>query len=319
MAPKPKTEPVKVMHKKAHSARSVHGRQQPATTLARQGLKKPKSVRLNALSSRIESTAELAADLMTPFKELEANKKKLRASHTHKSHLVKKFGSYSEAAPVLTIASDIPVQTQPDEKSSESSKKSQESKAQSSHDQMLTKALNNAKSHEQTREKPLKRRHKVAKKLGLSRRATNVGASLAIILMLGGFIAYQNWANLSVRVAASRAGVNASLPGYRPAGFALNKHVTSSPGRVTINFNSSTDNRNFNITQTASDWNSQSLLDNFVAASDQPYQRVDQPNGKTIYTYGDANATWVDGGVWYKIEGNSGLSSSQLVNIANGF
>ena len=56
------------------------------------------------------------------------------------------------------------------------------------------------------------------------------------------------------------------------------------------------------------------LLDNFVASSGQNYQTIEDA-GRTIYMY-SGNATWVNGNVWYRITGNSSLSSGQLTNIA---
>ncbi len=42
------------------------------------------------------------------------------------------------------------------------------------------------------------------------------------LLLLGGYITYTNLSTLSVRVAAARAGINASFPGYQVDGYAMN-------------------------------------------------------------------------------------------------
>jgi hypothetical protein len=69
------------------------------------------------------------------------------------------------------------------------------------------------------------------------------------------------------------------------------------------------------LSQRSSEWNSDALVQNFVATSRRAYQSY-QDNGKTIYIYEGNNATWVDGGVWYQIEGNASLNSDQLLRIA---
>jgi len=120
-----------------------------------------------------------------------------------------------------------------------------------------------------------------------------------------------------MHVASARAGVHASLPSYQPAGFSFTGPIKYKPGQITISFKSNSDNqRNFSITQSASSWDSQTLLENYVTPTGQPYQ-TDEVSGKTIYIYGTSNATWVDGGIWYNVQGNSSLNSAQLLRLAD--
>jgi hypothetical protein len=87
------------------------------------------------------------------------------------------------------------------------------------------------------------------------------------------------------------------------------------PGEVTLNYRSTSDQRGFNVVQKNSSWNSETLLENFVTAANKPYQTF-QANGRTIYIYDGNKATWVDGGIWYNIDGQSNLNSDQLLRIA---
>lgn len=139
-------------------------------------------------------------------------------------------------------------------------------------------------------------------------------ASLAGFLLLG-FFAYQNTPAIEMRVAAARSGVSAGLPAYKPSGYSA-RDVKSEDGAVSVSFKSRTDNKSFTLTQKASSWNSASLLANTVAQTNQPYQTY-QDEGKTVYIYNNSNATWVDGGVWYQVEGDASLTSDQLLRIAN--
>jgi len=140
-------------------------------------------------------------------------------------------------------------------------------------------------------------------------------ASLALLL-LGGYLTYLNLPNLSVRVAAAHAGINATYPEYRPDGYSLNGPVAYAPGEVTLSFRSNTNSTQaYTIKQRASSWDSQAVLDYVSkAANNQP--TTYSSHGLTIYTY-DTNAAWVNGGILYTINGNAPLSSDQIVRIAD--
>jgi hypothetical protein len=178
-------------------------------------------------------------------------------------------------------------------------------------------ALDQAASHQQPKLKKQRFHHRVAKKLHVSPRTLSISSASLLLLLVGGFIAYQNVPNVAMHVASARSGVNAALPAYRPAGFAFNGPIQYKPGQITVSFKSNSDeDRKFSIIQSTSSWNSETLLENFVANTDHPYQTY-QDGGKTIYIYDGTNATWVDGGIWYRVEGNSSLSSDQLLRLAD--
>jgi Domain of unknown function (DUF4367) len=157
-------------------------------------------------------------------------------------------------------------------------------------------------------------KHKVTR--SKHKRVFTLSTATFAVLLLSVFFAYQNSSNVAFRLAASRAGVRASLPGYRPAGYSLNGPTQYAPGQITISFSKNNSNQSYSLTQKSSSWNSEGLLENFVASNSAKYETI-KDKGKTIYIYNDSNATWVDGGVWYQIESSAGLKSDQLVNIAN--
>lgn len=140
-------------------------------------------------------------------------------------------------------------------------------------------------------------------------------ASLAIIVICS-FVIYQAVPAVKVKMASSKAGFSASLPSYSPAGYGLSGNIASNSGEVSLAYQSRTDNKGYKITQSPSEWNSQSLLNNFLVSENKDYQTYDN-NGKTIYIYDGSNATWIDGGVWYKLEGNASLTSDQILRIAS--
>jgi hypothetical protein len=141
-----------------------------------------------------------------------------------------------------------------------------------------------------------------------------VSASFALLL-LGGYFTYLNMPNLSVRVAAAQAGVNASYPAYHPDGYSINGPVAYSQGEVSMKFAANAGPQSFTITQSKSSWDSSALLDNYVTQKSNGNEVTNIVHGVTIYTYND-NAAWVNGGVLYKITGNAPLSSDQILHIA---
>ncbi len=168
-------------------------------------------------------------------------------------------------------------------------------------------ALAHATSHEQTTPRHAKR-HTNAHK-----RVVNLFAGLGAFLLIAGFVGYLNLTNIELRVASMRAGIHASMPSYKPTGFALDGGIESSEGRVAMNFRSG--ESIYTITQEASDWNSATLLDQTVAERGQPTQTV-QSKGRTIYIFDKSNATWVNGGVHYQVSGNAALDTNELVELA---
>ena len=148
-----------------------------------------------------------------------------------------------------------------------------------------------------------------------SQRTLKIATASLSVLLLSGYVAYLNAPNISLRVAANRAGIEAELPDYTPSGFGLSGPVEYSQGQVVLNFATKSDQRNFQIKQEASPWDSESLRENAVANETSDYQTVER-RGLTIYIFNESNATWVNQGIRYTLTGNSQLSDDQITNIA---
>jgi hypothetical protein len=237
--------------------------------------------------------------------------REIRANHVRQSTHISKFGKTMQST--TTVGAILPVKPAPgDAAATAVSAIATTSQSLNS----FNAALEHASSHELPKHKKSTVRRRLARKLHITTRTLNTGMGLAAVLMLGGFIAYQNVPNLAVRLAATRAGVHASLPGYQPAGFALAGPIQYQPGEITLSYKSNNnDNREFQVKQKASSWNSETLLDSFINANKLAYQTY-QDKGKTIYIYDGNNATWIDGGVWYQVNGSAALNSDQLLRIA---
>lgn len=170
-------------------------------------------------------------------------------------------------------------------------------------------ALANAKSHEQPA--PVKHRKTHSK----HRRLLHSVASLTAVLVIGASIMYLNKGSVELQLASVRAGFQASMPNYAPAGFERAGTETSD-GKVAIKFTSPLDKQNFTISQQASSWDSQTLFDSVVASNTNSYQTV-LSGGRTIFLYGNDQAAWVDGGILYKLQGNADLTKDQISSIAS--
>ncbi|MDB5169452.1 MAG: uncharacterized protein JWO41_808 [Candidatus Saccharibacteria bacterium] len=172
-------------------------------------------------------------------------------------------------------------------------------------------ALRQANSHEQPKvtAKHKKQRSK-GKRLGMRLATTSLS-----VLLLAGFVAYQNMSQINIHLAAKKAGFAASLPSYKPSGFSVGA-FTYSPGVVNVKYHSNSDQRSYAVTEKTSNWDDQTLREQFVATKGGDSYEVVQTAGRTIYVYGQKNATWVADGVWYNVQTNGSLSSHQLIELA---
>lgn len=236
-----------------------------------------------------------------------------RAKAVPKSHHIARFPKHAAQRPVPKTHAPLKVEDAPKTEPAVTHNAHQPTHApahqMSESEKLVTNALKHARTHE------TKAIHKKRRRM-FSNHTANIAMGGLVVLLLVGFFVYQNLPNLSMQVASQRAGFAAQQPGYRPAGFSQEKLVTYSPGKVTISFHSNSDDREFAVTQQVSNWNSQALAENFLAKNDKQYETY-QAGGKTVYIYGNGSATWVNGGVWYQIDGPSSLNSDQLLRIAS--
>lgn len=182
--------------------------------------------------------------------------------------------------------------------------------SEQTYDDVFERALAAATSHQQ----PPVRQKKHTSKVRRLRQLTSVAASTLIVLLIAGFVAYQNATAIQLRLASSRAGINATLPAWQPAGFKLGTFAYG-PGNVTVKYQNQLSGQTLTIAQASSNWDSSTLLSEFVYPNNATYDTLDA-HGATIYTYGKNSATWVSGGIWYKLTSDTSLSNTDIVNIA---
>lgn len=147
-----------------------------------------------------------------------------------------------------------------------------------------------------------------------SSRIGRVGAVVAAVLIMGTYVWLQNYPKMAIQAAGNKAGLSASMPGFVPSSYKLKKTSTR-PGLVTLQFASPNQPANLTIAQNRTDWDSNSLLDNFVIKQGSEYAAV-SGQGLTVYLFSQNQATWINHGVWYSITGASRLSREQILKIA---
>lgn len=237
-----------------------------------------------------------------------------RAQDVHKSKHVARFAT-TTATPIAAKVQPLAIKTAP---SSHQSGIAQHKNRPVTHPQpakktmhekksaLLEQALAHAVSHEE-KAPTVKRRFK-------HKRLVSSLAGMAAVLVVVGFVAYLNKASVELQVASVKAGFQASLPGYTPTGYER-ESAKASDGKVAISFISPSNSGAFTLTQEASSWDSRTLFDSIVAQDNTTYQTV-QSHGRTIYIYGDDKAAWVDGGILYKVNGNTKINSDQVISLA---
>lgn len=277
-----------------------------STTLMRTAVKKPA-----ATSSRPDSP------IVKKQSSVPAHRRH-HSANVSKSQQISKFGSGNRAPLAVQVAA-LPVQAPPvagklpimNLRQQIAAVTGQTGGARHNFEQ----ALHGANSHTQPKVKKPKLSHRFAAKVHVAPRLIGLATGFVTALLIGGFFLYQNAPNLSMRVAATRAGVAATLPAYKPAGFSMSRDIQYAPGEVTVNFKSNSDERAFNLTQQKTALTPQEVADEIAGADNRPYQTY-QDAGKTIYIYDGSSAAWTEEGVLYRIEGESALSSDQLIRLA---
>lgn len=308
-APKPATKPSAAVRKPAtprstQNSTAVHSTAtQRAATLSRRVNKKPvapakppvrKAGRLMDVTPQSRSVSHFA-----PHPVMEPAKKP------------------AAAKPVARPAADAPARVHPTvsralAKKAATKPAAKPVSAKQVKDAQIAKAL-------APTQKPKKQPRKAKKMAWLSKRSRRLLIIFGFIVLIGLIIfgIYRLVPSISVGVAASQAGVNATYPEFTPDGYTLKQPVEYSDGQVVLTFHSNSNNNNYTITQTRNSWDSSAVLDNVVKPKVGENYVTTKERGLTIYSYNDnTSATWVNGGVLYTIDSSSALSGDQVRKIA---
>lgn len=296
-----KTTPAKSIPTTRATGSNVKLKTKRSTTFNRSAVKAPN------LSKEKASSVMAVQKKGLPSKRLE------RAQQIHKSGSISRFqklsGNPPAAIAVTTGANKLKAMTAPTATTKTTTAASTQPNVK---EQLIQKALHQAptstvqKAKKHNTKRSPERKHHIAWYI--------TGAVL--IVLAAGYVAYLNVPSISMKVAARRAGFAATLPEYKPSGYGLNGPIAYSPGQVTVNYKSTTDDRRFALTQQPTTWDSTALLENYVTKQTANYLTY-QDSGLTIYMYNGSSAAWVNNGKLYKVDGKSSqLDADQLLKLA---
>ena len=294
----------------------------------RHAVKKPAPPKVSSAVTQVDPSSSLTKpETAVSFRSHSDIVRSKRASAVPKSSFITRFGDITAAAPLvhhdgapvkkhLAQMDVVPAPHHPQAAAHATPQVHHQPKNPS--ERLLSAGLSNAHSHETVKHKKPQLHRRVARRLGLGRRATNIVAGSLAVLLLGAFVAYQRVPNLAVRYASMKAGVNASLPSYHPAAFAVKTDVEYSPGEVAVSYKSNTDDRSYTVTQKNTSWDNSTLEQHLKDEGGQMPQSFAQDND-TIYIQNVGNkvkASVIKGGVLKNISGDASLNTDQIIKIA---
>lgn len=142
---------------------------------------------------------------------------------------------------------------------------------------------------------------------------TAIVMSVIALGLLGTLLWRTNYPDISLKIAAMRSGLSASMPGFVPAGWSKAQNVKTSDGAMSYQLVK--DSKSLQVNQQKTDWDSQAVLEQHVLKRSADYLAL-QASGLTIYMYGDGQAAWVNQGTLYTISGEHGLSQEDVIRMA---
>lgn len=298
-------------------AAQAHRRAQHSQTLMRTTVKKPAAIKPLKRTAPAPKSAAKSSLVHSPSHDTFVKPERvIRSMHISKSTKISRFGASAAAikATAIPVAPAPPTGThhQPPVLQVNQHATTYGVEPKSATADPFAAALSRATSHDQPKHKNASRLHRTAARLHVKPRTLAVSGSALALLIVTGVLIQQNAPYVAMKIAASRSGVDATLPAYQPSGYSMERPIDYTPGQVSVTYKSNSDNRDYKLTQRSSSWNSDTLLENVVGHREH---HVYQASGRTIYIYDNNTATWVDGGIWYKLEGNANLSSEQLRKI----
>ena len=176
-----------------------------------------------------------------------------RANTVSQSPHIQKFEHPKSRSSVVKKVAPVAVKQAPAQQHAASHKSSHQQKAHTGQrsaaaEKLIEAALANAESHnEPAVHQKRRRKSKLSKRLGISTKTAAMSSAALAAVLLAGFFAMQNVPNFAMRVAATRAGFDATMPGYQPSGFSFRGPINYTSGEVTISFRSNTGEREYDV------------------------------------------------------------------------
>lgn len=288
------------------AAKTVHHRTEKSQTLVRSGLDRP--------ALKIKSAVKSLAKPVNHKGTFEAIRTS-RAAQITKHAAVSRFGSPRPRAHAQDAVEAKAVRVRPRAHVAATAAAPSITASHQTLERMLDEALANADAHKQLLQK--QRYGKMPfKRVLLWPRWVQIVLALLLMIIVGLVVSWRYVPQVSVNLVARKAGINAAVPAYVPAGYRFTK-AASLPAGVSIEYKASEGASSYAIEQTKSSADSASTVANTVAKG--ATVQTAQVNGNTVYIYGnESDAVWVNNGTEYTIKNSAGLSSEQLLHIVQG-
>jgi hypothetical protein len=146
------------------------------------------------------------------------------------------------------------------------------------------------------------------------RHALGMTTGVFALMLLGGFMTYQNTPTLQIKVASSVAGVSTRVPDFASAGFTY-EGVSNNGIKLVYGFKN--DLARYQLVEQTTNWTGEQMISSVssVAANGLPNYTELQVGDQTVYKFNDRHATWVSNGIWYQIHGDQPLSDAQFAAL----
>lgn len=157
--------------------------------------------------------------------------------------------------------------------------------------------------------------HKTIFRKKARRHALAMSGGIISLLLIAGFLAYQNTPKVQVQVAGAVAGVSTRMPNFKAAGFTY-LGVKTNGSMVVYDFASS--GSTYRLTAQATSWTGEDMINQISAvdASGTPNYQIISNGTFKVYKFSNQSATWINHGTWYQVYGNTPLSDDQLLALA---
>lgn len=144
------------------------------------------------------------------------------------------------------------------------------------------------------------------------------GSIAVVILVVAVWALYTYVPAVSIRIAASQAGINATYPAYIADDFHFDGPIVFKDNKVWLKYTYKSGGLYYQITEEKSSWDSTAVKENITSkwseANRSPSSFEEQ--GQTVFFYsyrGETKAAWVYGGILYQLTSNSDKLDSNII------
>ncbi len=148
------------------------------------------------------------------------------------------------------------------------------------------------------------------------RHALSMGSGFAALMLVAGFMVYQNTPGLQISAAGMRVGLSTATPDFKEIGFSYNGVTTAQDKRI---IGLKDGQGSYQLTQQKTNWSGDSMIHSVSStdASGNPNYTTAEVNGQKVYKLRNGSTMWVKDGVWYSLSGNRGVNPQKLEAIVH--